>query len=69
MASEGRSTLARDPVVEVYKKDVDWTLLDRNLKLSPEERLVQLQTFVAFLFEVQEAGRRGRERSDARQAD
>lgn len=32
-----------DPVIEAYKKDVDRTLLRENLKLTPIERLRQLQ--------------------------
>ena len=34
-----------DPVIEAYKKDVDRTLLRENLKLTPMERLRQLQRF------------------------
>ncbi|MFZ1934435.1 MAG: hypothetical protein WCB27_23625 [Thermoguttaceae bacterium] len=45
-----------DPVVEVYKRDVDRTLLRENLKLSPEQRLLKLQDFVRFLSEVRAAG-------------
>lgn len=30
--------IERDPVIEVYKKDVDITLLQENLKLSVKER-------------------------------
>jgi hypothetical protein len=47
-----------DPVVEAYKAGVDRTLFERNLQLTPSERIVQLQRFVAFLAEVREAGRR-----------
>ena len=41
-----------DPVVEVYKKDVDRTLLRRNLKLTPSERAEQLVTFMEFVAEL-----------------
>ena len=44
-----------DPVIEAYKPGVDVTLLDRNLRLTPTERLEQLQAFVAFLTEVRNA--------------
>jgi hypothetical protein len=54
-------TLAPDPVIEVYKKDVDRTLIREMLKLTPEERILKLQDFVAFAVEVQEAGRRLRQ--------
>lgn len=33
-----------DPVVDVFKKDIDRTLLEENLKLSPEDRLRKLHT-------------------------
>jgi hypothetical protein len=41
-----------DPVVEAYKRDVDRTLFDRNLRLSYTERIEQLQRFVAFVAEA-----------------
>lgn len=44
-----------DPVVEVYKRDVDRTLLLRNLSLTPTERIEQLQQFVAFAGELRAA--------------
>jgi hypothetical protein len=53
-------SLAPDPVIEAYKKDVDRTLLRENLKLSPEDRLRKLQDFVAFAATLRDAGRRGR---------
>ncbi len=45
-----------DPVVEVYKRDVDRTLLRQALSLSPEERLVELQRLVRFAEELRRAG-------------
>lgn len=50
--------LQPDPVIEAYKKDVDRTLIRENLKLTPEERILQLQDFVKFAIELQEAGRK-----------
>jgi hypothetical protein len=35
-------TIESDPVIELYKKDVDRTLFDSTLKLSVEERLRSL---------------------------
>ena len=49
--------LEPDPVIEAYKKDVDRTLIRANLKLTPEERILKLQSFVAFAVELQKAGR------------
>lgn len=48
----------RDPVVEAYKPGVDVTLHERNLRLTPTQRVEQLQTFVAFLAEVRQAGQK-----------
>lgn len=53
-------TLAPDPVIDAYKKDVDRTLLRENLKLTPGERLRKLQDFVRFAHELREAGRNAR---------
>jgi hypothetical protein len=47
-----------DPVIEAYKRDVDRTLLRENLKLTPEERLVNLQDFVRFLSQLRAAGKK-----------
>ncbi len=35
-----------DPVIEVYKKDVDRTIIRENLKLTIEERLRKYQSFL-----------------------
>jgi hypothetical protein len=53
-------SLDPDPVIELYKRDVDRTLLRENLKLSPEERLRKLQDFVGFTTALREAGRQTR---------
>jgi len=37
--SDNKAKIEPDPVIEVYKKDVDITLIRENLKLSVEERL------------------------------
>ena len=53
-------SIERDPVIELYKKDVDRTLIRSNLRLTPEQRVLKLQDFVAFAVELQEAGKRRR---------
>jgi hypothetical protein len=50
-----------DPVIEVYKKDVDRTLIREMLKLTPEERILKLQDFVTFAVELQKAVRQLRQ--------
>jgi hypothetical protein len=47
-----------DPVIELYKKDIDRTLIDENLKLTPQERIDKLIAFLAFLEEAKKAGER-----------
>ena len=47
-----------DPVIEVYKKDVDRTLIRRNLKLSHEERLQNAMELQRFAQDLRKAGRR-----------
>ncbi len=56
--NEDRSAPWRDPVTDLYKRDVDRTLLRENLKLSPEQRLAKLQDFVKFLSEMRAAGKK-----------
>ena len=52
----------RDPVVEVYMRDVDRTLLRENLKLSPAQRLAKLVNFSNFATTLRDAGTRARSR-------
>jgi hypothetical protein len=49
-----------DPVIEVYKKDVDRTLLRENLKLSIEQRLRKADSFHRSIDGWREAGKRSR---------
>lgn len=51
-------SLASDPVIEAYKKDVDRTLLRENLKRSVEERLRDLMRLQRFAEDWREAGKR-----------
>jgi hypothetical protein len=48
----------RDPVIEAYKKDVDRTLIRRNLTLTVEERFLQLMDMQRLAEELRAAGRR-----------
>jgi hypothetical protein len=49
-----------DAVIEVYKRDVDRTLLRENLKLTPEERINKLQALVQFVEDLRQAGKAAR---------
>lgn len=45
-----------DPVVEAYKRHVDRTLIRKNLKLTVEERLLQLMKLQEFAEELRRSG-------------
>jgi hypothetical protein len=54
----GRSSI--DDIIELYKKDVDRTLLREALKLTPDQRvrrLVELTRFAATVREAKKADR------------
>jgi hypothetical protein len=46
-----------DPIIEAYKKDVDRTLLRENLKLTPDQRLANLESMLASAEEMRRAMR------------
>ncbi len=50
----------QDPVTEVYKRDVDRTLLKKNLRLAPEERVLAAMELQKLASEVRRAGREAR---------
>jgi hypothetical protein len=52
--------LEPDPVIEVYKKDIDRTLLRERLKRTPEERLRDLQAIVKDVVKLREAAQKSR---------
>jgi hypothetical protein len=52
-----------DPVIEVYKKDVDRTLLRENLKLTVQERFEKFERLMEYVQELQAAGQRVRSES------
>jgi len=56
-----RSTI--DPVIALYMRDVDRTLLRENLKLTPGQRLEKFVAFSAFAAQLREAGQRARAKS------
>jgi hypothetical protein len=50
----------KDPVIEAYKRDVDLTLLRKNLRLTPEERIQAAMELQRLAEEVRRAGRQAR---------
>lgn len=62
--SGSETILEPDPVIEVFKRDVDRTLLRENLKLTPDERLRRMQAALRGVLELRDAfdkSRRGRD--------
>jgi hypothetical protein len=45
-----------DPVLAAYRRDIDRTLLRKNLSLTPEQRLLQLMELQRFAEELRRAG-------------
>jgi len=52
------SSQSSDPVVSAYRAHVDRTLIQKNLKLSVEERFLQLMELQRLAVELRAAGRR-----------
>jgi hypothetical protein len=59
--SEPHSSI--DDIIELYKKDVDRTLIRENLKLTPTQRLEQLENAQRFAEEVRASGKRARRKA------
>ena len=53
-----------DPVVEAYKRDVDRTLLRQALRMSPAERLMELQRLCEAAEEFRRAGQEAKAGDD-----
>jgi predicted RecB family endonuclease len=56
MSDEARSSI--DDIIELYKRDVDRTLIRERFKRSVEERLEDLMELQRFAEELRAAGRR-----------
>ncbi len=56
--------LSEDPVIQVYMRDVDRTLLRENLKLTPAQRLDKFVKYMAFLEELRRAGAEARKKNE-----
>ncbi|MGO8750053.1 MAG: hypothetical protein ACLQNE_29245 [Thermoguttaceae bacterium] len=49
-----------DPVIEVFKRDVDRTLLREALKMTPGDRLMNLQRLCECAEELRQAGQKAK---------
>ncbi|MGH6913745.1 MAG: hypothetical protein ACREH3_08580 [Geminicoccales bacterium] len=57
---EREPAIEPDPVIEVFKKDIDRTLLRENLRLTPEERLWKLHAALQGILALREARQKSR---------
>ena len=55
-----------DPIIEVYKKDVDRTILRENLKLTPSQRIANLESMLESAEGIREAMRKAKAESPLR---
>lgn len=63
MGDENRRTeLEPDPVIEVYKRDIDRTLLRRNLQKTVEQRFIDAMQLQKFADELRRAGQAAKAR-------
>jgi hypothetical protein len=58
--NEESDPLPFDPVIEVYKKHVDRTILRENLKLTPQQRSEKFLAFMRSVWQMREAGEKSR---------
>lgn len=65
MSSADEVETGKDPVIEVYKRDIDRTLLRENLKLTVDERFRKFERFMEYVYELRRAGREARKESPA----
>ena len=60
--SEATRSQRSDPVVEAFRRDVDVTLLEENLRLTVEERFLKLIELQRFASELRSAGEKAADR-------
>jgi hypothetical protein len=46
-----------DALIELYKQDIDVSLIEANLRLTIDERIAELQRLLEFAQELRRAGR------------
>lgn len=59
---DAKTRIAPDPVIEAYRKDIDRGLIRENLRLTVDQRFRQLMELQRFAEELQNAGRKARQR-------
>ena len=64
MPEQTKTRTDLDPLIEVYKKGIDVTLIRENLRLTVDQRFQQLMKLQEFAEELQGAGRKARSQGD-----
>ena len=59
--ADKRSVIEPDPVIEMFKKDIDRTLLRENLKLTHEQRLRKMYAAARGVVVLQAALKKNRD--------
>ena len=54
--SEKNTGSSIDRIIDIYKKDVDMTLIEENLKLTHQQRFDKFIQIIGFLEEVKKKG-------------
>ena len=54
-----------DAVIEVYKRDIDRSLIRQNLKLPQQERIIRFEDFMRFIFELRDMGKEMRAQNES----
>lgn len=54
----GKASSSLDKIIELYQRDIDTTLIQENLKLTPTERLDKLWQWMQVVEECHRAGRK-----------
>jgi len=65
-SSKTSEATSPDPVIDAYKSGIDVTLIRENLRITPEQRLRNLQQLQAFAEELRKGGREMRRKRDER---
>src|SRR5271170_5327890 len=58
--------MASNPIIEIYKRDVDRTLIRENLKRTVTERFERHQAMQRFALEMRRAGREAQRKASAK---
>ena len=62
MEEKPTSTSSIDDIIDLYKRDIDRTLIRKNLDLTVEQRFDRIMALQRFADELKQAGKAARQR-------